>query len=164
MRKQSFSTVPLTGSPNVVHPRDSLLSTPAHRDSQNPKSILRETATYNSYDDDFRVKERTYTQQYAGLYFSRLNIMRRRVLKAANERWGSGPSRSFAENLPLHILIAAAEPTPHVPKVLDVKSGVVCFVVGTVYVDMPLKPNILDEVTADVRCETLRGLIGLCCS
>ena len=46
-----------------------------------------------------------------------------------------------------HLYLLAV--TPHVPRVLDVKTGEICFVIGTVYVDMPLKPNILDEVTAE---------------
>ncbi|KAJ3044134.1 hypothetical protein HDV00_003238 [Rhizophlyctis rosea] len=111
---------------------ESLLSTPAPGDLNSFTPISRQTTTYITYDEVFQVKERTYTQQYAGLYFSRLNMLRPRVLKAAKARWSSG-----------------ASPTPHEPRVLDVKTGKVCFVVGTVYVDMPLKPNILDEVTAE---------------
>jgi len=33
--------------------------------------------------------------------------------------------------------------------VLDVRQGELCWVAGTVYVDMPLKPNILDDVSKD---------------
>jgi hypothetical protein len=38
-----------------------------------------------------------------------------------------------------------------VPRVLDVQKGQLCYVVGTVYMDMPLKPNILDDIARDVR-------------
>ena len=34
---------------------------------------------------------------------------------------------------------------------LDVRQGDLCWVVGTVYMDMPLKPNILDDISKDVR-------------
>jgi DNA polymerase delta subunit 2 len=37
-----------------------------------------------------------------------------------------------------------------VPRVLDVVKGQLCFVIGTVYMDMPLKPNVLEDVGRDV--------------
>ncbi|CAG8763387.1 7404_t:CDS:2, partial [Racocetra fulgida] len=36
-----------------------------------------------------------------------------------------------------------------VNKILDVKLGVTCYIVGTVYTEMRFKPNILDEVTKE---------------
>ena len=38
-----------------------------------------------------------------------------------------------------------------VDRVLDVRQGDLCWVAGTVYMDMPLKPNILDDISKDVR-------------
>ena len=38
-----------------------------------------------------------------------------------------------------------------VNKVLDIPTTEVCFVIGTIYADLPLKPNILDEITEEVR-------------
>ncbi len=38
-----------------------------------------------------------------------------------------------------------------VDRVLDVRQGELCWVAGTVYMDMPLKPNILDDISKDVR-------------
>ena len=37
-----------------------------------------------------------------------------------------------------------------VDRVLDVRQGELCWVVGTIYMDMPLKPNILDDISKDV--------------
>lgn len=34
----------------------------------------------------------------------------------------------------------------HVHRVLDVRQGQLCWVVGTIYLDMPLKPNVLDDI------------------
>ena len=34
---------------------------------------------------------------------------------------------------------------------LDVRQGELCWVTGTVFLDMPLKPNILDDISKDVR-------------
>ncbi len=38
-----------------------------------------------------------------------------------------------------------------VEKVLEVVKGKLCYIVGTVYMDMPLKPNIIEDVARDVR-------------
>ena len=40
-----------------------------------------------------------------------------------------------------------------VDRVLDVRQGELCWVAGTVYMDMPLKPNILDDISKDVRLD-----------
>lgn len=60
-----------------------------------------------------------------------------------------------------------------VDRVLDVRQGELCWVAGTVYMDMPLKPNILDDISKDVCAVTrwnashqmLTELLALdCCS
>ena len=79
----------------------------------------------------FRVARRRYDLQYAQLYYQRLASLRPAVLAEAERRWGTAAR--------------------HVGKVLDVTVGERCVVIGTVYMDMPLKPNILDEVTSEVR-------------
>lgn len=45
----------------------------------------------------------------------------------------------------------AGEKVRHVDRVLDVRQGELCWVTGTVFKDMPLKPNILDDLAKDVR-------------
>jgi DNA polymerase delta subunit 2 len=42
-----------------------------------------------------------------------------------------------------------------VPRVLDVIKGKPCFVVGTVYMDMPLKPNVLEDIGRDVSSSVI---------
>ena len=37
-----------------------------------------------------------------------------------------------------------------VERVLDVRQGELCWVVGTVYMDMVLKPNVLDDIGKEV--------------
>lgn len=44
----------------------------------------------------------------------------------------------------------AGEKVRHVDRVLDVRQGELCWVAGTVFMDMPLKPNILDDISKDV--------------
>lgn len=45
----------------------------------------------------------------------------------------------------------AGERARQVQRVLDVRQGELCWVAGTIYMDMPLKPNILDDISRDVR-------------
>lgn len=49
----------------------------------------------------------------------------------------------------------AGDTVHKVDRVLDVRQGELCWVAGTVYMDMPLKPNILDDISKDVRIEPL---------
>ena len=44
----------------------------------------------------------------------------------------------------------AGENARRVERVLDVRQGELCWVAGTIYMDMPLKPNILDDLTKEV--------------
>lgn len=44
----------------------------------------------------------------------------------------------------------AGEKAKRVERVLDVRQGELCWVVGTLYMDMPLKPNILEDISKDV--------------
>lgn len=37
-----------------------------------------------------------------------------------------------------------------VPKVLEVEKSQLCYIVGTVYMDMPLKPNVMEDIARDV--------------
>lgn len=48
-----------------------------------------------------------------------------------------------------------------VDRVLDVRQGEICWVAGTVYMDMPLKPNILDDISKDVCSMVMLNLSGL---
>lgn len=37
-----------------------------------------------------------------------------------------------------------------VPRVLEVVKSQLCYIVGTVYMDMPLKPNVMKDIARDV--------------
>ncbi|KAF9907612.1 hypothetical protein BX616_000372 [Lobosporangium transversale] len=86
----------------------------------------------SSLQDNFLVKTRDYRLQYAHLYFTRLVLMRPKVLEQAKKQWNSLPSKP-----------------KHVEKVLDVQPGEISYLVGTVYTEMKLKPNILNDITKD---------------
>ncbi len=43
----------------------------------------------------------------------------------------------------------------YVSKVLDVRPGKISYIVGTLFMDMPMKPNILDDITKEVPINPL---------
>lgn len=54
----------------------------------------------------------------------------------------------------------AGETAKPVDRVLDVRQGELCWVVGTVYMEMPLKPNILDDLAKEVLSHYHASLAG----
>lgn len=81
-------------------------------------------------------KDRQYQQQFADIYFLRLTKIKPAVEEAATEAWEG--------------MILGGETATKVDRVLDVRQGQLCWVAGTVYMDMPLKPNVLEDVSKDV--------------
>ncbi|KXS19726.1 hypothetical protein M427DRAFT_52608 [Gonapodya prolifera JEL478] len=115
----------------------SLSEPPSKKHQREP--VSRTAASLVAANERFMLNEKSFTQQYSGVYFARLAALRPRVIVEAEKRWGEG----FKVGESVH-------PTPrHVPRILDIPRGSLCWVVGTVYVEMALKPNILDEVTAE---------------
>ncbi|KAL4810961.1 DNA polymerase alpha/epsilon subunit B-domain-containing protein [Aspergillus unguis] len=97
----------------------------------------RNISVYNPLDT-FRLppgQERHYQQQYGDMYFLRLAKLKPAVERVAVEAW-----EGFS---------IAGEHARRVERVLDVRQGELCWVAGTIYMNMPLKPNILDDLTKD---------------
>ncbi|KAI0157713.1 DNA polymerase alpha/epsilon subunit B-domain-containing protein [Xylariaceae sp. FL1272] len=80
-------------------------------------------------------KERSYQQQFADMYFLRLTKIKPAVEQRAEEAWEG--------------TVIADEPVKKVERLLDIRQGELCWVTGTVYMDMALKPNILEDVSKD---------------
>ena len=80
-------------------------------------------------------ENRQYAQQYADIYFLRQQKLRKAVEKVAREHW-----EGFS---------VAGEKAKHVERVLDVRQGELSWMVGTIFADLPMKPNVLDDVTRD---------------
>jgi len=80
---------------------------------------------------------KSYKHQYANIYFIRLRLLRGHVESAAENRW-----KGIAGNPVL------------IPRVLEVVKSQLCYILGTVYMDMPLKPNILEDIARDVSTPT----------
>lgn len=81
-------------------------------------------------------KDKSYKQQFADMYFLRLTKIKPAVEAIAAEAWDETE--------------IGGEEVKRVERVLDIRQGELCWTIGTVYMDMPLKPNILEDVSKDV--------------
>ncbi|GAA5892090.1 hypothetical protein JCM6882_005692 [Rhodosporidiobolus microsporus] len=103
----------------------SSFSLPAADDKLRPRFVLSK-------------EDKQFAKQYANLYWLRLIELRQRVLQRAADRWaGKGK------------LEGVSTPPQHVNRLLEIENGQLCYVMGTVYVDMPLKPNVLEDLARD---------------
>ena len=71
------------------------------------------------------------------MYFLRLTRIKPAVEEVATAAWEG--------------TVIGGEEVKKVDRVLDVRQGELCWVAGTVYMDMSLKPNILEDVSKDVQ-------------
>ena len=111
---------------------DSLLASPVP-DTDHP-TLERATASYTPHTT-FHLPPggaRHYQQQYADMYFARLALLKPPTLALATEAFSA--------------LRVAGEAARAVDRVLDVRQGELSWVVGTVYMEMPLKPNVLEDL------------------
>lgn len=108
----------------------SLLSKPS---AQPPPSLQRTQQTYSSLSSYTLPRGgRHYQQQYADMYFARLAQLKPAVKSVA---------MPYFDEFEL-----GGERPRYVDRVLDVRQGHLCWVIGTVYMEMPLKPNVLDDI------------------
>lgn len=75
---------------------------------------------------------KSFKHQYANIYFVRLRLLKPCVEKEATKKWKDVPGSPKL-----------------IPRVLDVVKGQLCLIIGTVYMDMPLKPNVLEDIGRD---------------
>ncbi|KIV94538.1 hypothetical protein PV10_02294 [Exophiala mesophila] len=108
-----------------------------YKEDEKFESLTRQSSTYTplySYRLP-RGETKQYLQQYGDMYFLRLAKLKPVVEKIAEEDW-----QDFE---------IAGESAQRVERVLDVRQGQLCWVVGTIYMDMPLKPNILEDISKE---------------
>ncbi|RSM10997.1 hypothetical protein CEP52_003278 [Fusarium oligoseptatum] len=110
----------------------SLLQKPSDAAHQVPSRVPSAYKPMQSFALD---KQKSYQQQYGDMYFLRLTKIKPAVDQVAEAAW-SGTS-------------IGGETAQRVERVLDVRQGELCWVTGTVYMEMPLKPNILEDVSKD---------------
>lgn len=89
-------------------------------------------------NNDFRLsmEQRQYDVQYANIYLKRLSQTRQKAYKQGYDAWSD--------------MIIENNPVKYSEKVLEVGRNKYCWVVGTIYREMKLKPSILEEVSASV--------------
>ncbi|RDL41214.1 uncharacterized protein BP5553_01193 [Venustampulla echinocandica] len=116
----------------AISKEGSLLQAPS---DQKYSALERATTSYIPHETYTLEKEKHYQQQYSDLYFLRLTKLKPPVERIAEDAWDG--------------FQIAGETVQRVERVLDVRQGNLCWVVGTIYIDMPLKPNILDDISKD---------------
>ncbi|KAL5395475.1 hypothetical protein PMIN06_004197 [Paraphaeosphaeria minitans] len=79
--------------------------------------------------------EKHYAHQFADMYFVRLAQLKEAVKQKAHEAWDA--------------FELAGDKAKYVERVLDVRQGELCWVVGTVYMEMAMKPNVLDDISKE---------------
>ncbi|KAL9618346.1 MAG: hypothetical protein Q9160_006928 [Pyrenula sp. 1 TL-2023] len=99
--------------------------------------LERKSSSYNPMHSYLLPKgdSKHYMQQFADMYFLRLAKLKPSVELIAESDW---------EEFKI-----AGESAQRVDRVLDVRQGQLCWVAGTIYIDMPLKPNILEDISKD---------------
>ncbi|KAK4238704.1 DNA polymerase alpha/epsilon subunit B-domain-containing protein [Achaetomium macrosporum] len=110
----------------------SLLQKPSR---EAPEPIERSESNYRPLNTFALPQDRQYQQQFADIYFLRLTKIKPFVEEVANAAWEG--------------TILGGETATKVDRVLDVRQGQLCWVAGTVYMDMPLKPSVLEDVSKD---------------
>ncbi|KAI9228759.1 MAG: DNA polymerase alpha/epsilon subunit B-domain-containing protein, partial [Piptocephalis tieghemiana] len=80
----------------------------------------------------------SYTQQYANIYFLRLTLLRPRVEEAARRKW-----KDYQPNGPRTKLSMS--------RVLDIQTDQTTWIVGTIFADMSLKPNVLHDLQSEMN-------------
>ncbi|KAF4625259.1 hypothetical protein G7Y89_g12910 [Cudoniella acicularis] len=98
-------------------------------------SLERVSNSYKPLETYALAKEKHYQQQYGDMYFLRLTKLKPAVEKIAEDAWDG--------------FQIAGETVQKMERVLDVRQGKLCWVTGTIYMEMPLKPNILDDISKD---------------
>jgi hypothetical protein len=130
-------------------------------------SIKRPTAAYSSLPElakPFYVdpSERSYRHQYANIYFVRLVELRPVVEQAASDKWSRVRGELDAHSVGMACACLKESDVigkpPLLPRILNVQRSQLCYIVGTVYMDMPLKPNVLEDMARDVSCRTAHFL------
>jgi hypothetical protein len=112
------------------------------------------------------LSSRRYNRQFSTLYDYRLRRLKHpkgRLVKKATEQWweGKGASSALMRDSSQSSSQGSLEiKANYVKRILDVKQGQICFVIGIVYCSMHLKPDVLEELTREVSREVLNRVLN----
>jgi DNA polymerase delta subunit 2 len=81
------------------------------------------------------------------MYFLRLAVLKDYCVNACAQKWAT--------------LNIAGQQAKQIERVLDIRQGELGWVVGTIYMDLPLKPNVLEDLARDVLILQSVGLTGV---
>lgn len=95
------------------------------------QSSYRPSRKYHIHGEDHK----NYQQQYGDMYFFRLAKLKPSLKQVAGDDWAD--------------FEIGNEVVKHKDRVLDVRQGELCWIIGTIYMDMPLKPNVLEDIAKD---------------
>eukprot|EP00696_Hemimastix_kukwesjijk_P018142 gnl/Hemi2/6960_TR2376_c0_g1_i1.p1 gnl/Hemi2/6960_TR2376_c0_g1~~gnl/Hemi2/6960_TR2376_c0_g1_i1.p1 ORF type:complete len:468 (-),score=140.93 gnl/Hemi2/6960_TR2376_c0_g1_i1:203-1606(-) len=107
-------------------PYDLFLSSPTGQDQ--PRLARPKAACEREDNKRFLLDKKNYEQQFSHIYFIRLVQLRPFVVEEAKARWPG---------------------LPVLERIVELKDGQECVVVGTLYKDMRLKPCILEEFSME---------------
>ncbi|TMW69539.1 hypothetical protein Poli38472_001695 [Pythium oligandrum] len=95
--------------------------------------IVRRSAEYKPTYQRFVLKKKSYTQQYSHIYVSRLLVLRDAVQRR----------------------LAPDQQAPLLPKIIDLRPGSDCIIVGTVLKVLEAKPDLFQSLTNDEKIVSL---------
>ncbi|GAN05624.1 DNA polymerase alpha/epsilon subunit B [Mucor ambiguus] len=91
--------------------------------------LEREPSSYDQLEElkqQMLIKKHSYKQQYASIYYVRLLKLRQALAETCRSKWMSLPGN-----------------------ILDVQPGELCYMLGTIYLEMPAKPNVMNNLEDD---------------
>ena len=84
---------------------------------------------YVNQSDDYLIKKKNYNRQYAPLYAERLSVIRPQLEISASKKWDN--KYEVKKSL------------------VDLEFNVKSIIIGTLFKEMKMKPNILKEIADD---------------
>lgn len=99
------------------------------------RSTVEYPTAYDKHDEFFlNIDDRKYNSQFYSMYQYRLSTLKSRVDENALNKWGNNTKKVDGQKI------------IHKEKILDISSGQLCWVSGTIFSDMNNKLNILQDV------------------
>lgn len=132
---------------NVLYPPHPLQSTHYSyiiRESEHRQRVTGDYVNVGKEKGTFDVAQRTFSQQFSQIYYIRLATLAPLLRAQAQSKWTHLNRSHGLYNINL-IGVASVK-----PRILDVEAGRLSSVIGTVYVEMEYKPNILKDLATDV--------------
>ncbi|KAJ0398748.1 hypothetical protein P43SY_009816 [Pythium insidiosum] len=106
--------------------------------------IERQSVSYRPTYQRFVLKQKSYSQQYSHIYVSRLLQLRDVVLRRVEELLASRP--------------AEQRDVPVLSKIIDLRPGTECIIIGTVLKMLASKPDLFDALSSDEKIVSLTSL------